>query len=460
LAPLRICDLPDAERESVLWETIQHLQALIRLESVNPPGNEIGVARYLQDVLRGAGVEAELLEPAPGRGAVVARVRGTGRARPLLLMAHMDVVGVEREKWRQHPFSAGITDGYVYGRGAIDDKGMLATNLQATLLLQRAVRERGVLPDRDLIFLATADEEAGGTFGIRWILEHHRDLIDAEFALNEGGRIRVLDGRPVYAAVQCSEKVPHNVIVTARGPGGHASVPDERNAIVRLSRALARIAAHREPRRLSAITRAYLEGLSSVWPEAGLRAAMKLAAGDDPARADQGAEQLRSEPLLDAVLRTGISPTLVSGGTRSNVIPTEAQATLNIRTLPGESIGDVVARLREVTSDPAVEFHVKSSGLDAPASPVDSPAFAAIRAAISRMDPAIITVPYLGTGATDSAALRSAGIAGYGLLPFPLTRDDEARMHGHDERVRVDAVGFGLWLTCGIVEELAGSGGA
>ncbi|MGQ0646940.1 MAG: M20/M25/M40 family metallo-hydrolase [Gemmatimonadaceae bacterium] len=450
---MRISSLPDAERESVLWETIQHLQALIRIESVNPPGNEIGVARYLVDVLRGAGVDAELFEPAPGRGAVIARVRGSGRARPCLLMAHMDVVGVEREKWRQHPFSAGIDEGYVYGRGAIDDKGMLATNLQATLLLQRSVRATGELPDRDLIFLATSDEEAGSDYGIDWVLAHHRDLIDAEFALNEGGRIRVIDGRPIYAAVQCSEKVPHNVTVTARGPGGHAAVPHDGNAIVRLSRALARISEHREPLALLDITRDYFLSLSAVWPDETVRAAMADVASDDPARRERGAGVLSAVPLLDAVMRNGISPTLVSGGIRSNVIPTEAHATLNVRTLPGHSIDDVLVRLRHVANEPNLEFSVKASGTEAPASSPEAPAFVAIRHAISRLDPSIITVPYLSTGATDSAMLRRAGIPCYGLLPFPLTQEDESRMHGHDERVRVNAVGFGLWLTCGIVDE-------
>lgn len=448
-----ISDLPPAERETVLWETIQHLQALIRIESVNPPGNEIGVARYLHDVLGKAGVAAELFEPAPGRGAVIARVRGTGARRPVMLMAHMDVVGVEREKWRQHPFSGEIADGYLYGRGAIDDKGMLATNLQAVVLLQRAVRETGVRPDRDVIFLATSDEETGGDYGIDWVLEHHRDLVDAEFALNEGGRVRVVGGRRVYAAVQCSEKVPHNLIVTARGPGGHAAIPHDGNAIVRLARALARIAAHEEPLVLSDITRTFMGAVSAVWPDVAVREAMADVASEDPARRDRGARALRAVPALDAVLRNGISPTLVSGGIRSNVIPTEAEATLNVRVLPGEALDDLIARLRAVVDDPAVEFRVKSSGTIAPASPIAVPAWEGVAAAIARLDPALVTVPYLSTGATDSAALRGAGIDCYGILPFPLTQEDESRMHGHDERVRVEDIAFGLWLTCAIVEE-------
>lgn len=448
-----IASLPAADREAVLWETIQHLQALIRIESVNPPGNEIGVARYLHDVLGKAGVEAELYEPAAARGAVIARVRGTGKARPVLLMAHMDVVGVERAKWRQHPFSGEIADGYLYGRGAIDDKGMLATNLQAMLLLQRAVTTTGERPDRDLIFLATSDEEAGGDAGIDWVLAHHRDVLDAECALNEGGRVRVLGGKRLYAAVQCAEKVPHNVIVTARGPGGHAAVPHDSNAISRLAWAVARIAAHREPTALSGITREFMRSVAAVWPDEGVRTAMADVASDDPGIASAGALRLASEPALDAVVRNGISPTLVHGGVRSNVIPTEAEATLNIRTLPGDRIEDVVERLKGVVADPQVEFRVRSSGKVAPESSAGSPAFAAIRTAIAELDPSIITVPYLSTGATDSAALRAAGIPCYGLLPFPLTQDDESRMHGHDERVNVNALGFGLWLTCGIVDE-------
>ncbi|MBC7897464.1 MAG: M20/M25/M40 family metallo-hydrolase [Cytophagaceae bacterium] len=452
---MKISDLSPADRETVLWETIGHLQALIRIESVNPPGNEIGVARYLHDVLQKAGIDAQLLEPAPGRGAVIARIKGTGAKGALLLLAHMDVVGVEREKWRQHPFSGEIADGYLYGRGAIDDKGMLATNLQAMLLLQRAIDATGTRPDRDLVFLATSDEEAGGKFGIRWVLEHHREDVAAEFALNEGGRVRMRGGRNVYAAVQCAEKVPYNVIVTARGPGGHAATPHDRNAIVRLAHALSRIASHQEPLQLSDITREFFSSVSAVWPEEDLREAMADVASGDEKRVARGAAILRLSPSLDATLRNGISPTLISGGIRTNVIPTEAAATLNIRALPGESIDDVIRRLQGVVDDPSVEFRVRSSGTPAPASPLTSEAYAAIRSALARVDAEVVAVPFLSTGATDSAALRNAGIACYGLLPFPLTEDDEARMHGHDERVGVNALAFGLWLTCAIVEELS-----
>lgn len=451
----------DAPRftDPVLAETVAHLQAMIRLDTSNPPGNEIAVARYLEGVLRAEGVETWLDEPAEGRAAFIARVRGDGSRRPLLLMAHMDVVGVEAAKWSTPPFGAEIRDGVLYGRGAIDDKGMLACNLMAMLLVRRAIVESGTRPARDLVLLATSDEETGGSFGIDWVLEHRRDLIDAEFALNEGGRVRVVDGRPLYAAVQCAEKVPHNVIVTARGPGGHAAIPHAGNAITRLAAALARITAHQEPLLLSPVTRTFFEELAAVWPDAAQRRAMGDVASDDPARVTRGARTLSRVPSLNAVLRNGISPTLISGGIRANVIPTEAEATLNIRTLPGERIEDVVERLRALVGDPDVSFRVRASGDDAPSSPIDSPMYRAIADSVAALDGRLRTVPYLSTGATDSATLRKAGIPCYGILPFPLTQEDEDRMHGHDERVPLDSLAFGTRLVHAIVTRMCSKEG-
>ncbi len=449
--------MPDATSitdDPQLQEVLEHLQALIRLDTSNPPGNEIEVARYLDDVFKGAGIESWLDEPAPGRASLIARIRGDGSARPLLLMAHMDVVGVDPADWTHPPFGAEVHDGFVYGRGAIDDKGMLACNLVAMLLVRRAIDEGGALPSRDLIFLATSDEEAGGVHGIDWVLANRAELLDAEFALNEGGRVRVVDGKPLYAAVQCAEKVPHNVIVTARGPGGHASIPLAGNAIAHLANAIARIAAHQEPLALSPVTREFFRGLAALWPDAAQRGAMADLASDDAARVAAGARAMAALPSLDAVLRNGISPTLVSGGTRSNVIPPHCEATLNIRTLPGVAIEDVVARLRGVIDDPNVTLRVRASGDDAPASAIDSPMFRAIAESAAALAPGLVTVPYLSTGATDSASLRKAGIACYGILPFPLTQGDEDRMHGADERVSLDSLAFGVRLVHGVVTRM------
>lgn len=432
-------------------ETLEHLQRMIRVNTVNPPGNELGVARYLDSTLKASDIETHLFEPAPGRAAFVARLRGDGSRRPVIIMGHMDVVGVERDKWSVDPFAAEVKDGYLYGRGAIDDKGMLAANLQAMLLLKRHVLDAGGRLSRDVIFVANSDEEAGGDYGMGWLVANHRALIDAEFALNEGGRTRIVSGKPLYVAVQNTEKVPHTVTMTARGPGGHASVPLAGNAILRLGRALAAIGRYREPTHVNPTTRAFFGQLATVWPEPSERRAMADVASRDSARIARGARALAATPVFDAVLRTGISATIVGGGIRSNVIPTEATATLNIRTLPGQSIDTVVARLRRVLNDSLVEFVITDRGEDAPPSDFSSPLFRAIAESAKELVPEMVTVPYLSTGATDSARLRQLGIQALGVLPFPMNQDDEDRMHGNDERIPLRSLDFGTRLIYGAI---------
>src|SRR3954469_13883145 len=215
---------------AALTETVTQLRRIIQVDTTNPPGNELVLAQYLDTVLRAAGVETRLIEPVSGRAVLWARLRGTGQARPILLTAHMDVVGVEADKWQTDPFGGEVHDGYLYGRGAIDDKGMLAVNLMTMLLIKREQLDQRAVLSRDLVFLATSDEESGGAYGMEWVIAHHPELVDAEFALNEGGRIRIVDGRPLYAAVQTAEKVSNVVVLRARGPGGHASIPVAGNA--------------------------------------------------------------------------------------------------------------------------------------------------------------------------------------------------------------------------------------
>jgi acetylornithine deacetylase/succinyl-diaminopimelate desuccinylase-like protein len=440
--------------EEALWDCIGHLQTLIRMDTVNPPGNEMGLARYLDDVLRGAGIATTLLEPTTGRAALIARIRGRGPDAPLLLLAHMDVVGVERARWKTNPFGGEILDGFLYGRGAIDDKGMLAVNLQTMLLVHRYLATEGKSLSRDLVLVATSDEEAGGAFGIDWIIEQRPELLEAAFALNEGGRIRMSNGRPEYAAVQCAEKVPNLLRVVAHGPSGHAAVPLRGNAIARLARAITAISSHAEPVRLTDITRRFFAGLGEIWPDPRQRRAFADVASDDPALVMTAATVIAELPTLDAVLRNGISATFVAGGIRANVIPGEANVTLNVRTLPGESIERLVERLRGVVADHDVDIEILSRGDDAPPSTVDSPMFQAIADAITALDDSIRTIPYLSTGATDSAALRRLGIQAYGLLPFPLTQEDEERMHGHDERVAIASLSFGLKLVYDLVQRM------
>lgn len=453
--PERFNTVPHMDWPAAHVEAQGHLRKMLRFDTTNPPGNELSLARYLEGVLLADGIETQLFEPHPGRGAVVARIRGTGRKKAVLLLAHMDVVGVEREKWSVDPFGGESLDGYIYGRGAIDDKGMLATNLMTMLLLARELGRGGEKLERDVVFVATSDEEAGGDWGIDWLLKNHPDLLVAEMALNEGGRIRMSGGKTLYAAVQTAEKISHVVTVTARGPAGHASVPLAENAVARLGRALARIDAFQPPVRLLPSTRMFFAGLAGIWKNQAEARAMADVSSGVEGRIARGAKILARTPVFNAVLRAGISPTMASAGVRHNVIPAEAQATLNVRTLPGESLTRLLGDLRRAVGDPLVEIVPVDRGINAPASSHRSPMFKAISQAIAELRPGLVTVPYLSTGATDSARLRAAGIQAFGLLPFPLEPGDEARMHGHDERVAISAFDFGTRLIFGAIYRVA-----
>ena len=441
-------------------ETVSRLRTLIRFDTTNPPGNELALAQYLAKTLEDEGIETTLLVPVEGRAAVIARIRGNGAKRPVMLMAHMDVVGVEREKWSCDPFEGVIRDGYLYGRGAIDDKGMLAANLMTMLLVKRLLTDNGVALERDVVFLATSDEETGGEFGIKWVVRNHLDLIDVEFALNEGGRTRLIAGGKRYLAIQTAEKIPHLVTITARGPAGHAAIPLEGNAVFRLGRALARLSDYREPVELNVITQRFFGELSRIWPVDEQRQAMADLVSSDAAASARGAEVLSRVPVFNAVMRNGISATKIAGGVAGNVIPADASAVLNIRTIPGHSIEAIVDSLIARIDDPDVEVTIASRGDEAPASDPDSPMFEAIAGAARELDPEMTVVPYLSTGSTDSAQLRRAGIESYGILPFPMEQSDEERMHGHDERVPVDSLHFGVRLIYESIRRIAAAAGA
>ncbi|HEY0242871.1 MAG TPA: M20/M25/M40 family metallo-hydrolase [Gemmatimonadaceae bacterium] len=430
----------------VQTETIAQLQALIRFDTTNPPGNELPLAEHLVRALEQAGIRTTLLVPAPGRAAVIARLHGNGAQRPVMMMAHMDVVGVERDQWSCDPFGGVIRDGYLYGRGAIDDKGMLAANLMAMLMLKRSVVDAGIELERDVVFLATSDEETGGAHGMRWLVDEHRDLLDAEFAINEGGRTRIIAGGKRYLAIQTAEKISHMVTVTARGPAGHSAIPLEGNAIFQLGRAIAKLADYREPVTLTTTTRRFFALLSGMWPVEDERIAMKNLVSEDPGEARRGDAALSLIPVLNAVMRNGISATKLAGGVAGNVIPAEASVVLNVRTIPGNSVDDVVARMRAFVPDPAITFTVAAHTDEAPASDPDSPMFNAIAESALELDPELTVVPYLSTGGTDSSHLRRLGINAYGILPFPMEQQDEERMHGHDERIPVASLHFGTRL--------------
>jgi acetylornithine deacetylase/succinyl-diaminopimelate desuccinylase-like protein len=439
-------DFDALSREAAEW-----LAGLIRIDTTNPPGNETAAARYLGKILEREGISAEVYESAPGRGIVIARLRSTAIADPartLLLLGHTDVVGVEREKWTVNPFAGVVKDGYLWGRGALDMKGMVIANLAVMVALKRT----GARLDRDVVFLAEGDEEAGGEHGINFAIREHWTKIAAGFAINEGGRVAVVHGQVQYVGVQAAEKVPVNVEVVATGPSGHASVPRGDNPVGHLATAIAKIFAYETPAKPNTITRRFFEGLAKVEdPEI----AKWMRALETPERMPQAARRLsEANPVWGSMLRNSIAPTIVQGGIRSNVVPSSARATLNIRLLPGESAHALVEELKKVVNDPQITFEVGNPARQhAPPSSLESELYRAIERAGARMFPDTPVVPLMSTWATDSAQLRVRNVQAYGLSPFPLTAEEEARMHADDERIPLAAFRQGLEFLYGVVAE-------
>ena len=439
------------DRAAAQRATLAHLQNLIRINTENPPGNELRTALYFDSVLKTVpGIETHVLRIPPDSGQTastranfIARLRATRPTKkPVLVMGHMDVVGADTAKWETDPFEPTVKDGYLYGRGAIDDKGMLAATIVAMMDL---ARQRDRL-QRDVVLLATAGEEGGPLVGIDRVIEHHRALIgDAEFALNEGGRIRVGEGRVREVAIQTTEKVYYEVVGTATGPSGHGSVPLRENALAALARAAARVHDWRAPVRLNETTRLYFQRLAAIEDDPAMKAAMQAmtAPGATPAQVDSAAAVLSREPLFNAVLRTGASLTIINGGFRANVIPSEGKVTFNVRTLPDDDIRRVVAEMNRVAAEPTVTFVLDGEPAQAPpVSPVGTDLFRTMETAAKTMAPDAVVLPFMSTGATDGAALRAAGIPTYGILPMPLPNEDELRMHGDNERVPLPALGW------------------
>ena len=434
------------DRAAAAAATLAHLEALIPLDTRNPPGNEMLTARYLERALAGVpGVTTEVLDVGDNRANFVARLAATSPgAPPVLVLGHMDVVGFQEANWSTAPLTPTRRDGYLYGRGAIDDKGMLAA--AAAVLVQLAARRDAL--QRDVILLATAAEEGGPAVGVDWVLEHRPDVLGgAQFALNEGGRVRLSDGVVRTVNVQTTEKVYYEVAAVAAGPSGHGSVPLPDNALAALARAAARVHDWRAPVALNETTRVYFRRMASIEEDPLLRGAMAVlgaAEPPEPAALEAAAQVAARDPFLDAILRTGQSLTVLDGGFRANVIPSEGRATFNVRTVPGDDVRAVVRRMQEVGGEPSVRFELQGEPRSSPPpSPVGTPLFRALEEASRAMAPAALVVPFMSTGATDGAALRAAGIPTYGILPFPLELEDERRLHGDDERVPLEALGWG-----------------
>jgi len=431
-------------------EAVQILQGFIRVDTSNPPGNETKGAVYLKEILDKEGIASEIFELEKGRGNIVARIKGNGKKKPLLLMGHLDVVGVEREKWTVDPFGGLIKDGYIYGRGASDDKGMTAICLEVFLTLHRLK----IPLDRDVIFLSEAGEEGTTHAGIDFMVAKHWDKIECEYALNEGGRIHEVNGKVDYVGIATTEKVPRTTLLSAKGTSGHGSRPRTDNAIVHLAAAVAKVGNWQPPMRLNETTRQFFTRLATIGtPEE----AFLFTHIEDKSMSAMVQEKIRvSYGTYNSMLRTSVVPTIMKGGFRSNVIPGDALATLDVRMLPDEDPDKFYEMMRKLIDDPTVEV-IPPAGKVRPANPpsrLDTEMYHALERAQKKTFPDAIAIPMMLTGATDSAQLRAKGVQAYGV--GTVTGDREiSGVHGNDERVSIAGLRKFLEFLWGATVEVA-----
>jgi len=447
---------PDVPRTDAQWRAVGReaaalLSQYVAINTTNPPGNELQTANWLKAVLAREGIDAQVFEPRPGKANLYARIKGDGSARPLILLNHMDVVLASPEYWKVDPFSGSVQDGYLWGRGALDMKGEAITQLLSLLTLKRA----GVALRRDVIFLATADEEIGGGVGAGWFVEHHPEVVqDAEFLLTEGGAIRTdATGRIEYYGVGTTEKSPFWLNLTVHGTPGHGSRPTPDNPVHRLVRALSRIAAYQTPLVVTPAVERYLRDLSTIESDPARRAA--LADVRAALRDSAAARLLTGDLTYNSLLRNTISITGLQGSDKTNVIPPTARATLDVRLLPGQEPQAFLADLVRVVSDSGVEITPQGPSWPATESATETELFRAIVAAARERTPdALVTTPPL-TGFTDSHYFRRLGIVSYGLSPFPLNQAESRGIHGNNERVSLDDLTFGVHFVYDVVARIA-----
>ncbi len=433
-------------------ETREHLKALIRIDTSNPPGNELEAARYLKGVLDKEKIPSVIRVSTGTRASLIARLKGTGAKPPLILMCHTDVVPADPKEWATPPFEPVEKDGYLYGRGSADIKCMCAVELALLTHLARAKTRL----ERDLIFFAEADEESGGTDRhIEWLLKNHGSDLEAAYAINEGGNTIWSDGRVSEIRVQAAEKEYLDLTLTVRGQAGHSSVPRADNPISILAKAVDRLSEHRTKADLQPVTRGFFETQAEL-SQGELRAALRGVLEAEPAELDAASRRLeRAQPEFSAMLRDTLSPTILQAGYKSNVIPAEAKAVFNARLLPGRDPRAFIADLALAVANPAVEIRFDPSARPPVAAmPVDTPLFDAVEAAGRESAPSARVMPFMAAWSTDSQELRARGVLVYGLDP-PLSPEDGERVHGKDERISLAALDWYAGFLRSVVIKIA-----
>jgi acetylornithine deacetylase/succinyl-diaminopimelate desuccinylase-like protein len=438
----------DIEWNAIRDEATRYLQDLIRIDTTNPPGNETKAAEYLAAVLKREGIEPTILESAPGRGNIVARLKGDGRAAPLLLMVHIDVVPAEADQWTHPPFGGDIADGFLWGRGTLDTKELAAMELMVLLMLKR----EGKPLARDIIFMANADEEAGGRLGAGWMVKEHPDLIRAEYAINEGGGfgLDILGQR--FFTCQVAEKGTARFAMRTRGRPGHGSQPHRDNSVLKLADAIQRIGAAEFPHHATATVKLFIEGVAAKLGKPydrdllTLLDAKKYRATMERLPLDEG---MRS--MFYAMLHNTVTPTMLHAGSKVNVIPSVAEAKCDARVLPGQTSHDLLHELRAVIGkDVEIEFMDDTPALE---SDYRTPLFDTIARVMARHEPKAPVLPYLVVGATDARHVKKLGTKVYGFAPMLAPTSELDRVHGHDERIAIENLGFGTRVLYEVVKE-------
>ena len=428
---------------------------LVEINTVTATGDTARAAEAMAARLRAAGFSesnVQVFTPAPRKGNLVARLRGTGARRPILLLAHLDVVEARREDWSVDPFKLIEKDGYFYGRGTADDKFMAAAFV-ANLIRHK---HEGYKPDRDIILALETDEEIldRDALGIQWLLKNYRDLIDAEFALNEGGSVGLKNGKPIRNSIQTSEKVSLSYQLEVKNRGGHSSLPTRENAIYRLAEGLARLSKFNFPFKLNETTRAYFERIAELEGEQ-VAADIRSVTSGRPDPASPSLVRLSANPVYNAQLHTTCVATMLEGGHAYNALPEVARATVNCRIMPGEPVNEVDATLVQVLADGQIAVtQIGEPVLSAP-SALHGEIMGAVGKLSAEFWPGAPIVPTMSAGATDGSYLRNAGIPTYGHSGLAGDVDD-VRVHGRDERVLVKSFFDGQEYLYRLVKMLSG----
>ena len=430
-----------APAQATLSPTVSLLSDLIRANTSNPPGNERRVAETLAPRFKALGFDVQIVQtPDSGKAHFIARLKGDGSKRPILLAAHADVVGVEREKWSVDPFAGEVKDEHVFGRGAIDFKGGIAVFARAVMMLA----EKHVPLARDVIFISEADEE-GGTYNTSWLAREHWPDMNAEFALNEGGWIMKNDkGGVRYVSISTADKSSVALTVTARGTSTHSSMPRPDNAIFALSRAMAKLSMYETPLVITPATKRFFTALAKT-SASPMSDHYRDLVGDDAAKAKRADAIVGKDPLLHALVRNTIAPVIIQGGFRANVIPGSAQATINLRMVPGSDPVAFVEELKRVVADSTIELKLPAT-VARPSDPSseDTELYRALVREAQTEFPGAEVTPYLFQAGTDAGAWRSRGVPVYGIYPYPIDADELTRMHGNDEKVSVASLEQGV----------------